>query len=82
MPDGIGKAVQVGLFTVVKPLGTEMPGWVSFMFFPVTDSLQRTIAENDAESTPPAAVSLRDDFGFYVAWATTGADGCGSATRS
>jgi len=58
LPDGIGKAVQVGLFTVVKPLGTEMPGWVSVMFFPVTDSLRRTIAENDVERTCPAAASL------------------------
>ena len=82
MPDGIGKAVQVGLFTVVKQLGTEMPGWVSVMFFPVTDSLRRTIAENDVERTPPAAVSLQDDFGFSVEWSRTEAAGCGCATPS
>jgi len=48
LPDGIGKAVQVELFTVLKPLGIGMPGRVSVMFFPVTDSLGGTIAENRA----------------------------------
>jgi len=52
MPDGIGKAVQVGLFTVVQPLGTEMPGWLSVMFFPVTDLLGETITENRLPYTP------------------------------
>jgi hypothetical protein len=53
----------------VKLLGIEMPGWVSVMFFPVTDSLGGTIAENCALYTPPPTLLLMNDIGSRVAGA-------------
>jgi len=69
LPDGIEKAVQVELFRMVTPLGIEMPGWVSVMFFPVTDSLGGTIAENCASYMPHAMSLLLNDIGSSVAGA-------------
>jgi hypothetical protein len=53
----------------MKPLGIETPGRVSVMFFPVTDSLGGTIAENRASYAPGRATSLMNDVGSRVAGA-------------
>jgi hypothetical protein len=79
LPDGIGEAVQVGLFTVVKPLGIKMPSRVSVMFVPVTDSLGETIAENSALYMPRPVMSLMNDIGFYVSEALPRRSGKGGA---
>ena len=47
LPDGTDRAVQVGRFAVVELPGLEVPGRISIMSIPVTDSLAGTIAEND-----------------------------------
>ena len=78
MPDGIREAVQVGLFTVVKPLGIETPGRVSVMFFPVTDSLGGTIAENRTSYAPGQATPLMNDVSSRVAAALPLEPGRGS----
>jgi len=66
--------VQVGLFTVVKPLGIETPGRVSVMFFPVTDSLGGTITENRKWYALSEATSLTNDISFRVAGGRAAAD--------
>ena len=65
-PDCIGKAVQVGLVTSLKPLGVVSPSRISVISFPVTDSLAETIAENSALNTLHRAVSLENDVLAYV----------------
>ena len=46
LPDGTDKAVQVGLFAVVEPLGIEAPSRISAMSIPITDSLGKTITDS------------------------------------
>jgi hypothetical protein len=73
--------VQVGLFTVVKPLGTKMPGSVSVMFFPGTDSLRRIYQKTMSSVLPRPRLPLRKHVSCCLARALTGAEEFGGAKR-
>jgi hypothetical protein len=55
LPDGTERAVQVGLFVAVEPLGIKVPGRQSIMLIPMTDSLAGTIAENEPKVHRPGS---------------------------